>query len=136
MSKSQRYLLFLAVLGVITAFLSFAMKWPIGVVALALFIGWPVVGTLVTLDDDMAGGWSNPDGKAVPEWKTLAWHEEILLCRGSIVVVAFAIQTRDDLPLALALLVAAVVMGSFAFPRTLSLIRAQHGAAGSSASGE
>ena len=136
MSKSQRYIIFLGVLGTVAAVLSVAMSWPIGIVALALFIGWPVVGTLITIDDDMPGGWSNPDGKAVPEWKTLAWHEDILLCRGSIVVVAFAVQTRDDLPLALTLLVAALVMGSFGFPRTLRLIRTQHGPAGPSATGE
>jgi hypothetical protein len=99
------------------------MRWPIGVVALVLFIGWPVVGTLITLDDDMPGGWSNPDGKAIPEWKTLAWHEDILLCRGSIVVVAFAIQTRNDPPLALVLIVAAIIMGAIGFPRTLKLIQ-------------
>src|SRR5450631_226325 len=102
MSKSQRYFAFLGALGIVASVLSFTMRWPIGVVAFVLLIGWPIVGTLITLDDDMPGGWSNPDGKAIPEWKTLAWHEEILLCRGSIVVVAFAIQTRNDPPLAFA----------------------------------
>lgn len=122
-SKVQRYFAFLSVLGVIAAIISIATRWPIGVVTLALFIGWPVLGTLITIDDDMAGGWSNPDGKAVPEWKTLAWHEEILLCRGSIVVVAFAIQNRNDSPLAFALIAAAVVMAAIGFPRTLRLFR-------------
>ena len=26
-----------------------------------VFSGWAVIGQLVTLDDDMPGGWSNPD---------------------------------------------------------------------------
>jgi hypothetical protein len=122
MSKPQGYLAFLSGLGVIAAVISIATRWPTGVIALALFIGWRVIGTLVTLDDDMSGG-SDPDGKAVPEWKTLAWHEELLLCRSSIVVVAFAFQNRNHPSLAFALVAVAIVMGAIEFPRTLRLIR-------------
>jgi hypothetical protein len=47
----------------------------------------------------------------------LARHEDILLCRGSIVLVAFAIQTHNDPPLALVLLVAAIIIGAIGFLR-------------------
>src|SRR4051812_37003019 len=42
--------------------------------AFAAFIGWPLLGTIVTLDDDAPGGWSNLDGKQRPTWRTpLFW---------------------------------------------------------------
>jgi hypothetical protein len=72
-------------------------------IALPFYIGWPVFGTLIAIDDDLPGGFSNPDGKATPEWKTMIWHIDILLCRGSVVVAAFAIQSHDDHSLASAL---------------------------------
>jgi hypothetical protein len=130
MSKAQRYFTFLGVLVVVVAVVSRATGWPLGIIALGLFIGWPLLGTLITLDDDMPGGWSNPGGKATPEWKTLAWHVEILLCRGSIVVAAFAIQARADPRLALTLVVAAIVMAAIGFPRTLAFLRARPAGAG------
>jgi hypothetical protein len=40
----------------------------LGVSFLIFFVGWPLVGTLLTLDDDLAGGWSNPDGTVRPPW--------------------------------------------------------------------
>src|SRR5579863_3393173 len=40
--------------------------------ALIAFLGWPIVGTLVTADDDLPGGWSNPDGTIPPSWRTAA----------------------------------------------------------------
>jgi hypothetical protein len=42
--------------------LSFAISF------LIFFVGWPLGGTLVTLDDDLPGGWSNPDGSVRPPW--------------------------------------------------------------------
>lgn len=41
-----------------------AMGWAL----LIFFVGWPIGGTLITLDDDLKGGWSNPDGSARPPW--------------------------------------------------------------------
>jgi hypothetical protein len=35
---------------------------------LIFFVGWPIVGTLVTIDVDLPGGWSNPDGTERPDW--------------------------------------------------------------------
>jgi hypothetical protein len=115
MSTSKRYFIFIGVLAVVAVSVSLGANWPMGYVALALFIGWPLIGTLITIDDDLPGGWSNPDGKTTPEWKTLAWNLEILLCRGSIVVAAFAFQLRDDLPLASGLLITSAATGIVGF---------------------
>jgi hypothetical protein len=126
MTPVARYFSFLAILVAIAAAVSGISKLPIGVVALMLFVGWPVFGTLITLDDDLPGGWSNPDGKAIPEWRTLIWHVDVILCRGSFVVAAFAIQYREDVRVALALVSAAMVMAAFGFPRDLRALRSRN----------
>jgi hypothetical protein len=51
------------------------LSW--GLSALMSFVGWPLVGTLVTADDDLPGGWSNPDGTIPPPWRTRAWWGQI-----------------------------------------------------------
>jgi hypothetical protein len=51
-----------SVLGFAAAFLLGAHSVGNWMGGLALvFSGWAVIGQLVTLDDDMPGGWSNPD---------------------------------------------------------------------------
>jgi hypothetical protein len=125
MTARQRYFRFLGVLACVAVAVALATGWPIGLVALALFVGWPLIGTLITLDDDLPGGWSNPDGKTKPEWKTLTWNLEILLCRGSIVVAAFGIQYHDDPQLAASLFLCAIVMGAIGFPRIVAALRNQ-----------
>ena len=125
MSAPQRYFLFLGVLAAVTVALSLGFDWPLGIVALVLFVGWPVIGTLVTLDDDMPGGWSNPDGRAIPEWRTLRWNLEILLCRGSIVVACFAAENHAAPKIALSLFVVAALMALVGFPYVLRHLRAQ-----------
>lgn len=42
------------------------LSW--GWAALGCFVAWPLIGTLVTADDDLPGGWSNPDGDMRPPW--------------------------------------------------------------------
>jgi hypothetical protein len=38
------------------------------------FVGWPLGGTLITLDDELPGGWANPDGKQRPSFfQTRFW---------------------------------------------------------------
>jgi hypothetical protein len=123
MSRAQRYFAFLGILITVAAVLNLITHWPIGVVTLGLLIGWPVIGTLITLDDDMPGGWSNPDGKQMPEWRTLRWHVDILLCRGCIVVAAFAIQAHNDVRLALTLAAAAILMAAIGFPYLVPRLR-------------
>lgn len=111
----RRYVFFLGILFIVASVLSLSLGWPIGFVALALFIGWPVIGTMMTIDDDLPGGWSNPGGNSIPEWKTLQWHIDLLLCRGALVVLAFAIQFHPDLPLSGALLLVAFAMSLIGF---------------------
>jgi hypothetical protein len=131
MSTSKRYFIFIGVLAVVAVSVSLGANWPMGYVALALFIGWPLIGTLITIDDDLPGGWSNPDGKTTPEWKTLAWNLEMLLCRGSIVVAAFAFQLRGDLPLASGLLITSAAMAIVGFRYVTHILKARDGAADS-----
>lgn len=51
---------------------------PLGFAFLIFFVGWPVIGTLVTIDDDFKGGWSNPDGSVRPPWlQTPFWGQVI-----------------------------------------------------------
>ncbi len=119
----KSYVKFFVVLIAVAISVSLVMNWPLGFVALALFVGWPVVGIIVTIDDDLPGGWNNPDGKAIPEWKTLEWHIDILLCRGSIVVLAFAFQLRSDAMLSGILLIVALAMGIIGFPYISKLFR-------------
>ena len=122
MSSLRRYLIFIAVLITAVLAISFAMSWPLGLVALAVFVGWPLVGTLITIDDDLPGGWSNPDGKTVPEWKTLDWNLEIIMCRGAIVLLAFAFQYRSDQNLALMLFAVSGLIGYFGFRRLTKML--------------
>jgi hypothetical protein len=56
----------------VTLVLHFATGLGWGLSAFASFVGWPLVGTLVTADDDLPGGWSNPDGTIPPAWRTAA----------------------------------------------------------------
>jgi hypothetical protein len=123
MSALKRCFIWIGGLAVVVVLLSLGENWPMGYVALALFIGWPLMGTLITIDDDFPGGWSNPDGKATPKWKTLAWNLEISLCRGSIVVAAFAFQLRDDLALASGLLIISVAMAVVGFRYITHILR-------------
>ena len=65
---------------------------PVGFCMLAALVGYPFVGTLVTIDDDFPGGWSNPDGKSWPPW--LHWKPWVQLALiGCISGVGFAIDT-------------------------------------------
>jgi hypothetical protein len=41
---------------------------PLGWSMLAFLVGWPILGTIITADDDLPGGWSNPDGTRPPDW--------------------------------------------------------------------
>jgi hypothetical protein len=41
---------------------------PLGIALAIFFVVWPLFGTLVTIDDDLPGGFSNADGSERPEW--------------------------------------------------------------------
>src|SRR5690349_21222899 len=65
---------------------------PIGWCMLVALVGTPVFSTIATIDDDLPGGWSNPDGKQVPPW--LHWHFPVQLSlMGAISGLGFAIDT-------------------------------------------
>lgn len=83
---------YLAVHLAFTLGLHFVFDLPLGYTALAVFVGWPVLGTVVTADDDLPGGWSNPDGTVPPPWAT-AWFWGVLSLRFSIAMVAFLVET-------------------------------------------
>jgi hypothetical protein len=50
----------------------------LGLALLIFFVGWPLLGTLVTADDDMKGGWSNPDGTIRPPWLHVPFWGQIV----------------------------------------------------------
>jgi hypothetical protein len=54
------YLVYPALASIATVGLHYLAGWPWLWSALAAFIAWPIVGRLITLDDDLPGGWSHP----------------------------------------------------------------------------
>src|SRR5262245_3598997 len=55
----------------------FGIRW--GWAALVGFVGWPLLGTLITADDDMPGGWSNRDGSTRPPWLIASFWRQLSL---------------------------------------------------------
>lgn len=43
------------------------------------FSAWAFLGHVVTLDDDLPGGWSNPDGTLPSPWRELALKAGVLI---------------------------------------------------------
>lgn len=74
MDKSGLVLLGVAFAGALAvhAFTSLGLSF------LIFFVGWPVVGTIVTIDDDLKGGWSNPDGSVRPPWLQAPFWGQII----------------------------------------------------------
>jgi len=64
--KTSLVLLSVALAGALVA--HFAFKLPLGFAFLLFFVAWPLGGTLITSDDDLPGGWNNPDGTVRPPW--------------------------------------------------------------------
>lgn len=113
-------------LAVLTAASVAVSAWsglPLGWITFAFLVGLPILGTIITIDDDFPGGWSNPDGKSRPEWTKGVWYLDIFFTRGSVAVVAFAFEYRAESRLALELLAAAAVMAGVAVPRILVALR-------------
>jgi hypothetical protein len=50
-----------------------------GQAAFAALVGWPLIGTLVTADDDLPGGWTNPDGTRTPDWRRAEWWGQLAI---------------------------------------------------------
>ena len=71
MTERLGALLFLGVLTVALAgslVVHYTLGVPLGFALMIFFVGWPLGGTLITADDDLPGGWSNPDGSVRPPW--------------------------------------------------------------------
>ncbi len=78
----RRWLLYPALASIATLALHFLVGLSWGWSALAGFVGWPLIGTLVTVDDDLPGGWSNPDGTIRPDWLTSPFWSQLCLGLG------------------------------------------------------
>jgi hypothetical protein len=108
----RKILLTIAFIGSLVV--HFAFDVSLGVALLIFFVGWPIVGTLVTIDDDLPGGWNNPDGSVRPPWREAAFWGQIVAGL-SVSAVGFAIDvgwnSRAAAPFWLMGLVAAVVSG-------------------------
>lgn len=59
---------FLAVLAGIALALRHWLGVPTSALLAIVLLLWPLGGILVTIDDDLPGGWSNPDGDVRPVW--------------------------------------------------------------------
>ncbi len=74
--KTVDYLL-LAIALVGSLVVHFSSRLPLGFALLIFFVGWPLGGTLATIDDDLKGGWSNPDGSVPPPWRQAPFWGQI-----------------------------------------------------------
>ena len=93
----KQRLFFLGAAALITALLHWLGGVGIGWAALIAFLGWPILGTIVTADDDLPGGWSNPEGTHIPDWAQAEFWGG-MFCRGTIVCVAFLAQVSLAAP--------------------------------------
>ena len=56
----------------IVAFLTFYFRSPY-IITVLILLGWSSLGQLVTLDDELPGGWANPDGDRAIARRGVAW---------------------------------------------------------------
>ena len=112
-SGFKEWLLYAASAGAAALVLHFAgLGW--GLSAFASFVGWPLLGTLITADDDLPGGWSNPDGTITPPWRTAGfWGQLSMGFAISAFVAALDAGLRTTVGVQFA--VAASVAGVLAF---------------------
>ena len=55
--------------------------------------GWAFAGPLITIDDDLPSGWSNPDGDIPFPWKEIAVKAAILFSLLGLVFLVPFLQT-------------------------------------------
>jgi len=63
---------------------------------LGFLVGWPIAGLLITADDDLSGGWSNPDGKTPPPWSYREFWGEFIL-RAALSGIGFAVDAIPEI---------------------------------------
>jgi len=80
----------LAVSAALTAAVCFFFHWPVALTTLLFFVALPLAGLLITADDDLPGGWSNPDGTVPPPWRCARFWADLAF-RSVIVCGAFAV---------------------------------------------
>jgi Flp pilus assembly pilin Flp len=69
----------------------------VGYAMLLTLVALPLLGFIVTIDDDLPGGFSNPDGKARGPWREWEnWAD--LAARGACSGVGFAIDNGWNTP--------------------------------------
>ncbi|HWK74397.1 MAG TPA: hypothetical protein VNQ81_09005 [Povalibacter sp.] len=90
--KTKQWLKLAAIVASTAAVLSFLWRVPY-IFTVIGFSAWAFVGHLVTADDDMAGGWSNPDGVLPFPWQELVAKAFVLLVL-VVVAVAFPVVRR------------------------------------------
>jgi hypothetical protein len=104
MVAMKQWLAYPVLASVVTMILHFVVGLSFGASAFAAFLGWPLVGTLVTADDDLPGGWSNPDGDLTPPWRTtLFWGQMAVGGSVSALVTGFesGVHTRTGVAFSL-----------------------------------
>ena len=97
LARMKQHLIYLGASALITVLLYWLVGIGVGWAALIAFLGWPILGTVITADDDLPGGWSNPDGTRKPDWQTSAFGGN-LFGRGAIVCGAFLAQLGLSAP--------------------------------------
>jgi hypothetical protein len=70
MVGSRRYIVLLVVVASTAVVLSLTLAVPY-IFTMTGFAGWVFIGHVVTIDDDLRGGWGNPDGRQPFPWVAL-----------------------------------------------------------------
>ena len=73
----------------VSAGVAAALSLTLGVPYIHTLIGlaaWPVLDQIVTADDDLPGGWSNPDGTTPHSWRPLLVSVAVLASLISLAV--------------------------------------------------
>ena len=69
----------------------YVATWSVGCVMLGVLVALPLAGLFITIDDDMSGGFSNPDGKTPPPWHHREFWGELVI-RASLAATGFAVD--------------------------------------------
>ncbi len=75
--------------------LVFRFNFPYITAVLAILC-WSAFGQLITLDDELSGGWSNPDGDPVIARKAKIWLASTIAVIGVLVWLVRAYPTIQD----------------------------------------